>query len=206
MEIIHVFIALKNYLTMFYLLMILQYPPSRTDVPWVLLMGRVWIDSNGCSYDHRSRHLSSRLDQNHTAEWCYDLHTQWISQTLGRIQKQYKVVINHRVIQYDFFFQRCESEYIPNWQIKFSFSLQALVASHLKPESLSMCPQAAPGCGLLAQFEKVIYEPSSQERGPEEHINSLSWSVCKFSDLTYEISSSVLNPLPVCLISSKFHC
>lgn len=154
--------------------MILQHPPSRTDVVWVLLMwtGSAWIDSNKCSYDRRSCHLSLRLDQNHTAEWCYGLHTQWISQTLESIQKQHKVVIHlFRMILYDFVFSRLESEYIRNWQIKCSSLLQSLVAFHWKLEFPSMSPHAAPGCGLLTQFEYVICEPSSQERGPEDGTN-----------------------------------
>lgn len=77
----------KPYWSMFYLLMILQHPPSHTDVLWMLLVGGAWIDSNACSYDRRSRHLSLRPDQNHTAEWCYDLRTQWISQSLGKNTK-----------------------------------------------------------------------------------------------------------------------
>lgn len=32
----------ENYLTMFYLYLTLQHPPSHTDVVWMLLVGRVW--------------------------------------------------------------------------------------------------------------------------------------------------------------------
>ena len=62
----------------------------------------------------------------------------------------------------------CESGYVPSWHMKLSSLSQSLVASHWKPECFSMCPQAAPGCGLLAQFEKVTCESSNQERGAED--------------------------------------
>lgn len=67
--------------------MIVQHPPSRTDV-WMLLVGRELIDSNECSYGRRSHHLSLTPDQNRISEWCYNPHTVWRFQTLGRMQKQ----------------------------------------------------------------------------------------------------------------------
>lgn len=96
----------RSYSTMFYLLTIQQRPPSCTEAAWVLV-GGARIDSNECSYDRRSRHLSLRPDQNHTAEWCYDLHIQWISQILWRIQKQYKAVICQRAIECAVFSKVC---------------------------------------------------------------------------------------------------
>lgn len=75
-------------LSMSYLLMVLQHPTSHTGVPWMLSVGGAWIDSNESSYDRRSRRLSSRLDQNCTAQRGLPPHTQWISQSLGKAPKQ----------------------------------------------------------------------------------------------------------------------
>lgn len=135
-----------------YLLVILQRPPSCSEAVLVLSVGSAWIDSNERSYDRRSLHLSLTLDQNHTAECCCDPHIQWISQTL----KYTEAIQSGNSSKHDSvycFFPKVLVRYIPNWQIKGRFLLQSLVASHWKPESLSMCPHAAPGSGLLTHLE-----------------------------------------------------
>lgn len=75
----------------------------------------------------------------------------------GLWQKNTKHNGNLPVNRYDavfaVLFGICVRVHVPNWQMKQSFLSQSLVASHWKPESFKMCPQAAPGSGLLAQFE-----------------------------------------------------